>query len=179
MSLTAPDILACAIFGGFWASAAISTAAIGPAIVAYILIMLITASLLVAAVRLMRHSRHMRSLSDDVSPSQRRTRWIFFAIFAAEIIALNIVANLRVSHDLPAYLMPAIAIIVGLHFYPLAKLFRATRYYTTATVMTLAGVAAVIALAIGLAANPVDAALEVICTLTLWSTGFVSWWSAA
>lgn len=192
MSLTAPDILtapalrsrglgmfACASFGAFWACTAVLTAATSYSSIAYVAIALITVSLLIAAVRLMRRSRHMTSLSDSVSPSQRRTRWMFFGIFAGEIIALNIVASLLVSHHLVAYLMPAIAIIVGLHFYPLARLFRATRYVATATVMTLAGVSGSAFLASGFAANHVNTTIEIICALTLWLTGFVSWRSAA
>ncbi|WP_458072145.1 hypothetical protein [Rhodanobacter sp. BL-MT-08] len=190
-SLTAPDILsapalrsrglgmiACACFGAFWAGTAVATAAVSYAAAYFFVIALISTWLLIAAVRLLRRSRHMTALSDTVAPAQRRTRWLFFAIFAAEIIALNVVANLLVSHHRISYLMPAIAVIVGLHFYPLAKLFRATRYYATATVMTLAGIGAILALNSGLAVSPVDVTLDIICALALWLTGLLSWRSA-
>lgn len=95
--------------------------------------------------------------------------------YSAEIIALNIVANVLLSRHRIGYLMPAIAVIVGLHFIPLAKPFRANRYYATAAVMTLAGFAAMLALGSGLAVTHVDVTVDVICAMALWLTGLISW----
>lgn len=71
--------------------------------------------------------------------------------------------------------MPVIAIIVGLHFYPLASLFAAGRYPVTASVMTLAAIAGSALLASGGPADLINAAVELVCALTLWTTGFASW----
>lgn len=171
-------MFACAAFGAFWASTALSMWPVTAAAIGYGVTALMTGGLLVAAIRMIRRSRQLSSADAAMSSRQRRTGTIFFAIFAAEIIAMNIAAYLLASHHLMPYLMPVIAIIVGLHFYPLASLFRASRYYVTASVMTLAGVAGAVAIASGVAANPVNATVEIVCAITLWSTGVVSWRTA-
>ncbi len=96
-------------------------------------------------------------------------------IFAAEVIAMNIAAWWLAGHQRQAFLMPVIAIIVGLHFHPLASLFAARRYHVTASVMALAGIAGCALLAGGGPANLINGAVELVCALTLWTTGFASW----
>lgn len=172
-------MLVCAAFGAFWASssrpewpAAFSTAA-------YAVIALITAAPVIAGLALIGRSRRLpRSL--NASPRRpRRTRRLFAAIFAAEIVAMNVAAYVLTSYDMETYLIPAIAIIVGLHFYPLAGLYQARSFYFTGTVMTLAGIGGVVSIAGGLAASPVIAAVDVTCAITLWGTGLASWISTA
>jgi hypothetical protein len=98
-------------------------------------------------------------------------------IFAAEIVAMNIAAYVLSGHHLEQYLIPAIAIIVGLHFYPLAHLFRAPRYHITASLMTLAGIGGGVFIARGFATALVIAGVGAICAITLWVTGLASWLS--
>jgi hypothetical protein len=170
-------IFACAAFGAFWATTALSAWPVISVVIGHALIVLMTGSLLIVAAAMIRRGRRPASSGDMPSSAQRRVGRVFGAIFAAEIIAMNIVAYLLVGHHLTAYLMPAIAIVVGLHFYPLAPLFRAPQYHVTATAMTLAGVIGIVLLATGLTANPVNAMVDIVCAITLWVTGFASWQS--
>jgi hypothetical protein len=56
-----------------------------------------------------------------------------------EGLAIAVVANLLILNGQRAFVLPAIAIIVGLHFLPLAKLLKVRIYYATAALISLAG----------------------------------------
>ena len=78
---------------------------------------------------------------EDLAREKSTGKW-FGIIFGAEglgiFIAINIVAN--IGH--PELEVPAIALVVGLHFFPLAKVFRRTIDYYFATYGTLIAIAA-------------------------------------
>jgi hypothetical protein len=75
----------------------------------------------------------------DLAEEKRAGKW-FGIIFGAEglgiFIGINIVTNL--GH--PDLVIPAIALVVGLHFFPLAKVFKRTLDYYLATWATLIAV---------------------------------------
>jgi low temperature requirement protein LtrA len=168
-------VFACTAFGALWASSALSLGAPTLGTVGYAVIALITGSLLWFAIGMLRRSRQMSSANDPAQPAQRRTNLRFLAIFAAEIVLINIAAVVLNHHHALDYLMPTIAIVVGLHFYPLASLFRVPRYHVTATVMTVAGLAGVLGLAAHAPSNTVNVSVDALCALTLWITGVFSW----
>ena len=171
--------IVCAAFAIFWASSSRSEWPTAFVAAGYALIALMTAALLLAGIALIHRSRQVPRTLDASPAPQRRTSHHFPAIFAAEIVAMNVVAHVLVGHHLQQYLIPAIAIIVGLHFYPLARLFRAPRFNVTASLMTLAGTGGVGCIAGGIAAAPVVALVGVVCAITLWGTGLTSWISTA
>jgi len=171
--------LVCAAFAAFWASSSRSEWPTAFVAAGYTIIALITAALVIVGIALIRRGRQLPRTLDASPARQRRTGLLFAAIFAAEIVAMNVAAYVLADHHLEQYLIPAIAIIVGLHFYPFARLFRAPFFHATASLMTLAGIGGVAFIAGGLAAAPVVAAVDVICAIALWGTGFVSWISTA
>jgi membrane protein implicated in regulation of membrane protease activity len=61
-----------------------------------------------------------------------------------EGIAIAVVANLLILNGQRALVLPAIAIIVGLHFLPLALLLKVRIYYATALLIIVAGVAGLV-----------------------------------
>jgi len=61
-----------------------------------------------------------------------------------EGILIAVVANLLTHNGQRELVLPAVAIIVGLHFLPLAVLLKVRIYYVTALLITLAGVAGLI-----------------------------------
>ena len=81
----------------------------------------------------------------DKAEGKRSGKW-FGIIFGAEglgiFIAINIVTNIGHA-DL---VIPVIALVVGLHFYPLAKVFKRTIDYYLATWTTLVAVCGIILL---------------------------------
>jgi hypothetical protein len=65
----------------------------------------------------------------------------FYLIFGAELAAIALaVVVLNVIHQ-PGYILSGIALIVGVHFFPLAALFRAPLYYATGALGCAIGVA--------------------------------------
>ena len=58
-----------------------------------------------------------------------------------EGIAIAVVANLLILNGHRDLVLPAMAIIVGLHFLPLALLFKVRIYYATALLLVLVGAA--------------------------------------
>jgi hypothetical protein len=99
----------------------------------------------------------------------------FMLVLLGEIVALNIAAYLLIGHHMAQYLAPAIAVIVGLHFLPLAKIFRSPHFFATAAVMTLAGILAAAAMATGSRAVTAGGIADLVCAVALWTTGFITW----
>jgi len=83
-------------------------------------------------------------------------------------IAVNVLANMG-RRDLAA---PAIAIIVGLHFFPLARWLPARPYYATGAALVFVGIA-------GLAVPDAKVRLDAVCiaaACVLWLTGGIVLW---
>lgn len=168
-------ILAFAAFGAWGATSALRVVPLPLVKAGYVLVTLITAAMVFAAIGLLRSSQRLTPSVDQFGAPRRRTAGIFTAVFLAELIAINFAALLLTSHHLTPYLTPLIAIIVGLHFYPLARLFHAPHYKLTASAMTLAGVVGVAALMAGYPTLPSIAAVAATCAITLWVTAFAAW----
>jgi hypothetical protein len=70
----------------------------------------------------------------------------------------------------PVLIMPLVAIVVGLHFFPLARVFAEPRMVAPGAVLTAVGVAGFAARAAGATPGTVFTIVGVGCALTLWST---------
>ena len=171
-------IIVCACFAALWANWARSLLTGYPASyrwAALIIVIAISGTLLLAGIAVIRRGRRLSHTTGAGGAAPRDMRAQFKWVLLAEIVALNIAAYYLIGHHLTQYLAPAIAIIVGLHFLPLAKVFRAPYYNGTAIVMTLAGVLAIAALATGSAAVTADGIADLVCAVALWVTGFITW----
>jgi len=167
-------IFASAGFGAFWAVTALSACRGGFIVAGYLFTLAMLAALVVAGGQLVRAARR-DGLPENGDPNaRRRMRHRFLAIFVAEVVAMNVVAWWLWPRHM-ASLVPAIALVVGLHFYPLASLLRAPHYRLTATAMTLAGVAGIAAIAMGCDGSTCNALVGAFCALVLWTSGFISW----
>jgi small-conductance mechanosensitive channel len=104
-------------------------------------IALVAVGLVLAALHLMRTAKHWPRVADD--PAQGRA---FAWINAVQWIAAFAVAFVLGKLGLAEYILSAIAAIVGLHFFPLARLFRYPLHYATGAllVMWAAGTAALV-----------------------------------
>ena len=68
----------------------------------------------------------------SASPSEgRRIMRRFGMIFAAECVAIAVVSAVCARTHHWRFIVPLAIVLVGLHFLPLAKLFRVPRYYVT------------------------------------------------
>lgn len=75
---------------------------------------------------------------------------VYLGIVVGEILALNLMVYELQAHGLLAYLRPAIGLIIGLHFFPLARLFGIPAMTLLGAVMVVAAIAAAGAMSIGL-----------------------------
>jgi hypothetical protein len=70
-------------------------------------------------------------------------KW-FGIIFGAEGLGIFIGINIVINLGHPELTIPVIALVVGLHFYPMAKIFKRTIDYYLATWSTIIAVLAIV-----------------------------------
>lgn len=68
----------------------------------------------------------------DIAERKRTGKW-FGIIFGLEGIAIPIAVNIVINLHHPELVIPSIALVVGLHFYPLARVFKRKVDYYLAT----------------------------------------------
>lgn len=78
-----------------------------------------------------------RAGDEQISKTFNRVNMIQWVGVAAAVLLLNIVHK-------PEFIVPAIAIIVGLHLFPLAKLFQYPAHYVTGTLLVVWSVGVVL-----------------------------------
>lgn len=171
-------IVVCAIFAALWANWARPLLAGLPAWWAWATAFAVAAAggaLLLAGASMIHRARRLSQARGTGDTAPRGMRRKFMWVLVGEILALNIAAYLLIGHHMAQYLAPAVAIVVGLHFLPLAKIFRSPHFFVTAAVMTLAGIVAAVAMAAGISPITADGVAELVCAVALWVTGSVSW----
>jgi hypothetical protein len=141
----ATGLIMMACFTLIWA--AIAFGGLHTSAYAFILIIfpLLAIVFVAKGIAIFRVAKYYPQLTDeaDIAREKKTGKW-FGIIFGAEglgiFIAINIVTNL--GH--PELTIPVIALVVGLHFYPLAKVFRRKVDYYLATWSTLIAIAGII-----------------------------------
>lgn len=102
--------------------------------------------LLVASRRLIAAARRLPA-PDAAARAANRRIWVLFWInFAVEIALLNIAIKLLAQPALHIYWIPAISLVVGLHFLPMARFFGVPSFVACGAAMI--GVAAAVAFVI-------------------------------
>ncbi|MGD0831150.1 MAG: hypothetical protein ABR907_09425 [Terracidiphilus sp.] len=120
------------------------------------------ALLILAATKLIRAAKHLPRVPDDAAMG-RAFAWIN----AAQWVAIGIVAFAFARLHIDAYVLSAITAIIGLHMFPLARLFRYAPHYATGTVLVAWAAASALLL-------PVDTMQGT----TALGTGIILWASA-
>ncbi len=178
----ASGIFFMAFFGALWGlmSAGFMDSVVQP--VAFVVIGLVTLVFLGLVVMLVRYARSLpeTTSSEETAAGKKIGMW-FGIIFGLEalLIALTsiVLGRLQASQFIP----PAIALIVGFHFLPLARLFRVAFYYVTGILLCVMALVAIIALMCGVpmgGPSPYTWSLLVGigATLILWLTALVVSW---
>ena len=83
------------------------------------------------------------AILDKDSGARRNQKW-FWIIFVAEGIGVLLAINIAINLNQPNVIIPAIAMVVGLHFYPLGWVFNRTIDFYLATWSTLVAVLAIV-----------------------------------
>lgn len=110
----------------------------------------------------------------QVAAQARADKWLYWSM-GTEGVALFVICGIALpSLHLMWYIWPTVALIVGLHFYPLAYAFALRIYYVTATLMCLVAIAAIAGIASGaLALESWNVIVGFACAGILWGTSGV------
>lgn len=139
----ASGIFFLSIFGAIWGLVGTNLLSGIGRISADILIGLVTLAFFVIGIRLIRSAR---KLSDTVTPEEvaedKRIRTWFGVVFGVELVLIMLVVLLLPKIGAGRLLSPGIALIVGVHFLPLARLFSARVYYATGALLILVALVA-------------------------------------
>ena len=114
------------LFGGLWVAAwCVQTYGAQP--LRLLPVAAITVLLFMLAWR--QFSRHRAAhAAAERTPQAKRAGRLFNMVNAGQWIAIFIVGNVLKNLGLQAWFIPAVILIVGLHFFPLAWLFKARRH---------------------------------------------------
>ena len=114
------------LFGGLWVAAwCVQTYGAHP--LSLLPFAAITVLLFMLAWR--QFSRHRAAhAAAEQTPEAKRAGRLFNIVNAGQWIAIFIVGNVLKNVGLQAWFIPAVILIVGLHFFPLAWLFKARRH---------------------------------------------------
>ncbi len=80
---------------------------------------------------------------DNGDPAKINEGRNFLVVFTLTGVAIVVIKNVLSNAGLDAYFIPCFALIVGLHFFPLARLFKQTFYYYIGIYITLVALAGI------------------------------------
>ncbi|MDX3063686.1 MULTISPECIES: DUF7010 family protein [Streptomyces] len=89
-----------------------------------------------------------------------------------ELVAVFAVIAVANASGHPAFVPPAIALVVGLHFFPLAHLYDQWQYRVTAVVLSAVAVTGLALIAAGLSDESVRAVVGLASAVTLWGSAY-------
>jgi len=141
----ASGLLMMALFTLAWAGIAFSGLHGTTAAWALIVFPVLAGIFISKAITLFAVAKHHPQLEteEDKAEGKKMGKW-FGIIFGAEGLLIFIGVNVVINLGHPELTIPTIALVVGLHFYPLAKVFKRTLDYYLATWSTLVAVSAII-----------------------------------
>jgi hypothetical protein len=100
---------------------------------------------IVKGIALFRVAKNFPKLTSeaDIAEEKRIGKW-FGIVFGAEGLGIFIAINIVVNLGYPELSIPVIALVVGLHFYPLGKIFKRTIDYYLATWSTIIAISGIV-----------------------------------
>jgi hypothetical protein len=147
----ASGIFFLTFFGAAWALWGSSFLQGAAHIGAYLIIGLVTLTFLGIGVAIIRYarSRPAAETPEDIATGKRTGRW-FGIIFGAEAVLIALAFILLSRFGAGRFIAAVIALIVGIHFLPLARLFNVRPYYLVGALLCLLALIAIVALLLGL-----------------------------
>jgi hypothetical protein len=138
-------------FGAIWALGGAFGFTGGASVPLIVVTLIVVAGLIVAIVQLWRHAEVLPSGGDSEEAvyGDKTGRW-FGLVFTIEALAIFVAARVLSISSHNTLIAPVIALIVGIHFLPLAALFRVRAYYVTGTVLSLLAIICIVAVTRGL-----------------------------
>jgi hypothetical protein len=147
----ASGIFFLTFFGAAWALAGTSFLRGALHFGAYVLIGLVTLVFFGIGAMLLRYARSLQPAvaAEDVAMGRRLGIW-FGVVFGIEAVLIALASTLLSSFGADSFIAPVIALIVGVHFLPLAGLFQVRPYYLTGALLCLLALIAIVALLLGI-----------------------------
>lgn len=88
--------------------------------------------------------RRLPEIAEIEPPEKKQRMRVFMMVNVVQWVGIFGVVNLLASLHLNAWIIPAIVLIVGAHFIPLARIFQAPQHVKTGIAMMLCAAAAVV-----------------------------------
>jgi hypothetical protein len=177
----ARSVLFLVFFGALWASIGINGLNRLEEPWLAIVVMLIGLVLLIAGISLSRASRRIPTQvpTTDTQEGQQRSKW-FRIVFAIELIAIMIAYVICSAVNRSDLFYPVMMFIVGVHFFPLASIFRIRRYYGTGALLCFLAVATLLVMPeqLRLSGTQIQVwwvTLGLGGAFILWAVGFANW----
>lgn len=167
-----------ALFGAFWAASAANRLPSAVSRAYDVVTVLTVVAIGVGTLRLVRMARRSAVPHGAEAIGQRRVRggrmWgLWMVLVVAEMLAIGWVTQQLIAHHMHEYVLAAVAVMVGLHFFPLSWIFQAPEQMVTAVSMTVVGCVAMAAMAAGFdlgAPARWNIVIGTVCAAALWST---------
>lgn len=157
------------LFGGVWMLMALDAQSLTWLLACDLLP---TSLLLLRGIGLIAAGRRLRDTEPPPTPEEaelgRKMGRDFGLIFGAEGVAIFIAVNILANLHQGGWIIPTIAIIVGLHFLPLARLFKMPLYFATGVLAIALPLGTALALRAHL--DAVDPLVGLEMALILWIT---------
>ncbi|WP_146239619.1 hypothetical protein [Curtobacterium sp. MCSS17_011] len=150
----ASGLVLMAVFSLWWASDTYTGWPTAAGTVVMVVSAVAAVVFLVQAVRLFVAGRRLSTVLSASDQARKPNSALFGAVFGAEGVLIGIAVGVLGANGLDRFIVPTIAVIVGLHFYPMARVFRRSIDNWIATWTTLVGVAGVVAIIVDAAGWP-------------------------
>jgi hypothetical protein len=173
----ASGVFFMAFFGALWGLMSTGYLSGGAQIAAFVLIGVVTLGLVAAGVTIVRYANTLPDWLSSREGEQGSRTFIYFGIvFGVEFALIAVIAFWLARLQAFPFISAAVALIVGIHFFPLARLFRVPGYWITGAALCILALVAIAGLLLDL---PLDGEspyhwslfVGIGATLVLWLTG--------
>jgi len=141
----AAGLFMMAFFTGIWAGIAYGGLYAGPFRFGPVIFLVLIIVFVMQGIKFFRVAHHHPEIRTDAEAAEKKRvgKW-FGIIFGAEGLAIFLAINIVNYLGHPDLTIPVIALVVGLHFYPLARIFNRKIDYYLATWSTIIAVCAIL-----------------------------------
>ena len=142
---TATGLFIMALFTMIWAGIAYGGLHGTTYALLLVIFPLLSVFFIVKGVALFKIAKNFPELTSeaDIAEEKRIGKW-FGIVFGAEGLGIFIGINIVVNLGYPELTIPVIALVVGLHFYPMGEIFKRTIDYYLATLSTIIAVCGIV-----------------------------------
>jgi len=172
----ASGIFFMAFFGAYWGFTSAFYMSSPFQFIAFLVVGLVTLVLFAIGGIFLKYALSLPETLSQEDEAESKRIWVWFGIiFGIEFLLIAISSTLLSTFQRDVFIAPAIALIVGIHFFPLARLFRVPVFSMTGELLSVLALVALIALLLGLpiaGSSPYNWSLFVGIgtTLILWLT---------